>query len=162
MSIEHDPEDVRAAGADVRAAADPASGPGFTSWAVVLTLVRAGVVAGLWPVLLGPEGGIETENLLPYLLHLVGALATVVVVAMQHTVMRLVAIAFTGYSTIVLGIGAPGVTGIVIWVTGIAALIAVLAAALRPGGRAGRWAWIAGAALAVAAGVAVTVVGLGL
>lgn len=135
---------------------------GFTSWGVALTLLRAGVVAGLWPVLMGVGGGFESENLLPYLLHLAGAIAAVIVVAMQHSIMRLIAIAFTGYSTVVLGIGAPGVTGIMIWVTGIAALIGVLLAALRPGDPAARWAWISGTVLAVLAGVGVSVLGLGL
>lgn len=131
----------------------------FTSWAIVASLLRAGVVIGLWPVLVGASG-VETENLAPFLLHALGSIATVAVVALRRSVVRLIAIAFTGYSTVVLGLSAPGFVGVVIWVTGVIALIALLLAALRRGGPAARWAWISGGALGVLSAVGVTLIGL--
>lgn len=130
----------------------------FTSWALAASLLRAGAVIGLWPVLIGATG-VEMANLFPFLLHALGSIATVIVVVLRRSIVRLIAIAFTGYSTIVLGLSAPGIVGVVIWVTGVLALIALLLAALRPGSAAALWAWILGIVLAVLAAVSVTLMG---
>lgn len=126
------------------------------SLAVVTTVLRAGTVLGIWPVLIGSHG-VATENLLPYLLHLIGSIATVLVVLSGRPILVLIAIAFTGYSTIVLGINAPLAVGVAVWSTGGLALVGLAVAALRRGYRAATWAWGLGGVLAVAAAVGLTI-----
>lgn len=134
---------------------EPARRGVMPSVAVAASLLRAGVVAGLWPVLVG-EAGLQTLNLVPYLLHLGGSLATVAVLAGRHAVMRLVAIAFTGYSTVVLGLGAPAPLSAALWGTGVLAVVTLLLAALRGRELPQRWSWVFGVLAFVVATVAVS------
>ena len=129
------------------------------SVSVVATLARAGVVVGMWQVVWGPDG-IVTENLAPFLLHALGSLATVAAVVAGPPVIRLVALAFTGYSTIALGMSARQPLAALLWVSGALAVAALGVSTLRRRTHPARWAWVLGVLLAITAAVVVTLVGL--
>lgn len=139
----------------------------LVSIALILCLVRTGAIAGMWPVLTGADGFVE-ENLLPYLLHLLGAAATAVAVAARHRPTMLIGAAFTGYSTVTLGLGATDITlATLLWAVGLAALAALILTLLRvrprSGGSGGAGpvrggAWLIAAAVGLMAAVAVSLI----
>ncbi|MEX0153356.1 hypothetical protein [Microbacterium sp. LMI1-1-1.1] len=121
----------------------------LTSLAVVLACTRLGAVLGLLPVIVASVG---PQNVLPFALHLTGAAATVLTLVQHRAVLRLIATAFTGYSTIALASTAPPFLAMWLWACGGALVTALLVVALRPEGRPRRGAWIAGAVGGIVAG----------
>ncbi|MDF2046077.1 hypothetical protein P2P98_07900 [Microbacterium sp. Kw_RZR3] len=93
------------------------------------------------PVIVASVGA---QNLLPFALHLAGAAATVITLVQHRVVLRLIGIAFTGYSTIALAGTAPPLVATWLWVCGGALTASLLMVVLRPGGRPRPAAWIAG------------------
>lgn len=113
----------------------------LASTAVALACTRLGAVLGLMPVIVASVGA---QNLLPFALHLAGAAATVITLVQHRVVLRLIGIAFTGYSTIALAGTAPPLLSTWLWVCGGALTASLLMVVLRPGGRLRPAAWIAG------------------
>jgi hypothetical protein len=65
-------------------------------------------------------------------LHIAGALATVVVILVQSRTGLLMAVLYTGYSTVVLALDAPnGALSSVMWIVGGLTLLMTLASSLR-------------------------------
>lgn len=119
------------------------------SLAVALACTRLGAVLGLVPVIMASVGA---QNLLPFALHLVGTAATVTTLVQHRVLLRLIASAFTGYSTIALASTASPLLATWLWACGGALLASLLLVVLRPGDRPGRGAWFAGAVGGIVAG----------
>ncbi|WP_336248870.1 hypothetical protein [Stomatohabitans albus] len=137
-----------------QALSNPATPALVTSISFILGSLRTGVLMGMWFIVSTPQG-LVTENLLPFLLHVGGAIATTAAQVRYQVVMQLCAIAFTGYSTISLALSAPTVLAIIFWVTGLTTLVALIIVALRPPSTTHRWAWWIGFAFFIA-GCAIT------
>ena len=91
--------------------------------------VRVGTLAALIPGLVAAHVG--TGTWLTLALHIAGALATVVVILVQSRVGLLIAVLFTGYSTVVLALNAPnGALSSVMWIVGGLTLLMTLASSL--------------------------------
>ena len=77
--------------------------------------VRVGTLAALIPGLVAAHVG--TGTWLTLALHIAGALATVVVILVQSRAGLLMAVLYTGYSTVVLALNAPnGALSSVMWI----------------------------------------------
>lgn len=105
-------------------------------WGLVLGIVavRAGAMLGLWPLVVGSDGGVERSNVLALVVHGLGAVAAVGFLLARSKPGSILGLAYTGYSTIALGLNnpRPGLT-VIIWVIGVAAMAALLVALIRGG-----------------------------
>lgn len=91
--------------------------------------VRVGTLAALIPGLVAAHVG--TGTWLTLALHIAGALATLVAIVVQSRVGLLLAVLFTGYSTVVLALNAPnGTLSSVTWIVGGLTLLMTLAFSL--------------------------------
>lgn len=91
--------------------------------------VRVGTLAALIPGLVAAHVGTRTWLILA--LHIAGALATVVVILVQSRTGLLMAVLYTGYSTVVLALNAPnGALNSVTWIIGGLTLLMTLASSL--------------------------------
>lgn len=121
-----------------------------------ISAVRIGTLLGLFPRLLQSHG--TNGPLLVLLLHVAGALATLAAVFTRSRVGLLLAVLYTGYSTVVLALGAPTTAlQTMTWIVGGLTFASVLACAAAPKLTALKIRMVPGIALAVAA-VAVGVV----
>lgn len=92
--------------------------------------VRVGTLAALIPGLVAAHAG--TGTWLTLALRIAGALATVVVILVQSRTGLLMAVLYTGYSTVVLALDAPnGALSSVMWIVGGLTLLMTLASSLR-------------------------------
>ena len=88
-----------------------------------------GTLAALIPGLVAAHVGTRTWLILA--LHIAGALATVVVILVQSRTGLLMAVLYTGYSTVVLALNAPnGALSSVTWIIGGLTLLMTLASSL--------------------------------
>ena len=91
--------------------------------------VRVGTLAALIPGLVAAHVG--TGTWLTLALHIAGALATLVAILVQSRVGLLLAVLFTGFSTVVLALNAPnGTLCSVTWIVGGLTLLMTLASSL--------------------------------
>lgn len=122
-----------------------------------ISAVRVGTLLGLFPRLLQSEG--TRGAVLVLLLHVGGAVATLAAVFVHSRIGLLLAVLYTGYSMVVLALGAPtpGLQTLT-WSVGGLTFVAILACAASPKGLQQRRtlgvAAVALTAIAVAAGVA--------
>ena len=88
------------------------------------------LASALIPGLVAAHAG--TGTWLTLALHIAGALATVVVILVQSRTGLLMAVLYTGYSTVVLALDAPnGALSSVMWIVGGLTLLMTLASSLR-------------------------------
>lgn len=102
----------------------------ITTLASATAAVRAGTLAALIPGLVAANASPGTWLILA--LHILGALATLSAILMQSRAGLLLAVLFTGYSTVVMALEAPNnVLGLVTWIIGGATLLMTLICAAR-------------------------------
>lgn len=121
---------------------------GITIIAAVASGLRTGTLIGLLPRLLENPA---TGPLLVLGLHIAGAAATVGAIVLHSRVGLLLAILYTGYSTVVLALSAPsGHLVVLTWVVGSIVLVLSLSCAMTVATCAQRFpAWIASVVSAV-------------
>lgn len=102
----------------------------ITTLASATAAVRTGTLIALVPGLVAANASTGTWFILA--LHIAGALATLVAILMQSRAGLLIAVLFTGYSTVVMALEAPNdVLGLVTWIIGGATLLITLVCAAR-------------------------------
>jgi hypothetical protein len=102
-------------------------------WSLTLVIVgiRAGAMVGLWPLVLGSEG-VDRSNVLALGVHAAGALATAGFLLARNKAGVLIGLAYTGYSTVALGLNNPSNAMVaMVWVLGALTLAALACALLR-------------------------------
>lgn len=125
----------------------------------VLWLLAAGISAGRTGTLLGLlprllQSGGKIDVLLVLLLHIAGALATLVAVFVHSRTGLLLAVLYTGYSTVVLALGAPSASlQMLTWSIGGLTFASLLVCAASPKGPAIRGRRLPAIVLALGAGV---------
>jgi hypothetical protein len=118
--------------ADVEARAGDGTVTRIWTVALVVLSLRAGSMLGLWPLALNPSGGVDRGNLTALAVHIGGALAVVGFFLARHKAGCLIGLAYTGYSTIALGLNNPREgLGVVIWVLGVLSMVGLGWALLR-------------------------------
>lgn len=123
---------VPASSAEVDIDAPSAPVPRIWTAVLVVLALRAGSMLGLWPVVLNGSGGVDRGNLTALAVHAAGALAVVGFLLARHKVGCLIGLAYTGYSTIALGLDSPRAgLGLVIWVLGVLSMLGLGWALLR-------------------------------
>ena len=109
---------------------------GITMIAAVASGLRMGTLLGLLPRLIED---LATGPLLLLALHIAGAAATVGAIVLHSRLGLLIAVLYTGYSTVVLALGAPSSHLIVLtWAVGLTVLALCLGCAMTAATRARR------------------------
>ena len=99
--------------------------------AVAALAFRAGVLAGLWPAAFDADWQLSASNLPVIVLHLGGAIAALFFLLKRSKAGTIIGLAYTGYSTVALGLGAPPSGSVVVWTAGLLALFALVMVLLR-------------------------------
>ena len=125
-----------------------------------ISAVRLGILLGLFPRLLQATG--MSGPVLMLLLHIAGAFATLVAILARSRLGLLLAVLYTGYSTVVLALGAPTpILQALTWSVGgltFSLVLACTASTKTPSLRAHRLPTIALAAGATVVGVVLLLV----